>query len=123
MPKIDRVRVTKWGNDWTTEDSTIPELTAIHAKQKEEHYELTKDKPTDMYYGNAGPNLKKLKVVFNSKIINKIPTNLTRNYHRRKQTLILDNVYYNIRDSIMYINFFTKIYNWNGFTLEDITIA
>ena len=103
--KTIHMKIKKWGHGYATSDLGIP---AIAEKQKYLDDRYNKELNGDPSMFGSKKRQATLKIVFSAKIATKLSDEIKR-YHKYPTYYELRDVYYNVKDGTLFINFFTEI--------------
>lgn len=104
--KLNSLDIEKWRYTYLTRDVKLPEVVERQAKADKKYGEK--------YAGDPSPFIPsrpigKLKVVFSKKMQEKLPQEIKEMLPKWPTKLVASNVLYNIKDDVMFINFFSDI--------------
>ena len=104
--KLNSLIIEKWRYSYLTRDPKLPEIVEKQAKADKKYAEK--------YAGDPSPftpsrPVSSLKVVFSKKMQEKLPEEIKEMLPKFPKKLVASSVLYNIKDNVMFVNFFTEI--------------
>ena len=104
--KLNSLVIEKWRYVYLTRDSKLPDVVEKQ-KRADKRY-------AEKYSGESSPftpsrPMSNLKVVFSKKMQEKLPQEIREMLPKWPTKLVVSNVLFNIKDGVMFINFFSDI--------------
>lgn len=103
--KMPELIIKKWRYGYITTDERLEGMSEKNEKIKKRNSEKYAGDPSPY---TPSPGLAKLQVYFNPKAADKIPSEIKEMLPKWPTPIILKNVYYNIVDKKIFINFFSE---------------
>lgn len=104
--KLNSLVIEKWRYTYLTRDPKLPEIVKSQAKADKKYGEKYAGDPSPFIPSRPVSNLK---VVFSRKMQEKLPQEIKEMLPKWSTKLLVSNVLYNIKNDVMFINFFTDI--------------